>query len=203
MVATAPRVLLAVTVLAICLALGACATSSQPTSPTASSSGAPASEQLLPAGSHFDSPLYAYGIDLPDGWRPEPAGETWDGEYGSVGSDSPNVDQFFFQKGYVAWALAAPTDATLREFVDGENAADAELHECEPAPATTATTIGGEEALIEMKLCPTDSATVLGTAAAIHNGVGYFFYFIHPESLATSDDDQQVFQSLLDTVTFE
>jgi hypothetical protein len=208
MTVTGLRALRSVSAVAIALAVGACASPSQPTpSATASSSAvassAVASEQLLPRGSHFDSPLYAYAIELPDGWRPEPAGERWDGKYGSVGSDAPSSDQFFFQKGYSAWAFAAPTDATLRKLVEGANAADARLHECEAKPATVATSIGGEKALLGLKHCPTDSATVLGTAAAIHNGVGYFFYFIHPEVIAASDDDRQVFQSLLDTVVFE
>jgi hypothetical protein len=186
--------------------VGGCATNAATPSPTARqpslTPAVSASEQLFPAGSHFDSSLYGFSLDLPDGWRPDPATERWDGTYGTFGSDSLQADRFHFQKGYTVWAVAAPTTATLQQFVAGQDASDARRHECPRHPDGQPATIGSEDALLEMKHCPTDSAAVIGMAATIHRGVGYFFYFIHPVSVEASNDDQQVFQSLLDTVTF-
>jgi len=189
--------------LATAAVLAACGGPVDATPPVNGSSSAAASEQLFPPGSHFDSALYGYGIDLPDGWRTQPAEQRWDGAYGGFGSDTPSSDQFYFQKGYTAWAAAAPTEASLKELLDAENASDVEQHQCEADPPRTAITIGGEQALLEMKHCPTDSPSVLGTAAVIHDGSGYFFYFIHPETVAASDDDQQLFEGLLRTIAFE
>jgi len=186
--------------------IGGCATSAGTLSPTAlPSSETPtvsATEQLFPPGSHFESALYAFGIDLPDGWRPDPATEHWNGKYGSFGSDSVNADRFHFQKGFTVWVAAAPTDATLEQLVAGQDSSDARRHDCPRHPDEQTTTIGGEHAFLEMKHCPTDSGAVIGMAAAIHGGAGYFFYFIHPVFVDATDNDQQVFQSLLDTVTF-
>ena len=193
------------------MVLAACATTSGPASPSPTGQvSAPASptataaatEQLFPLGSHFTSEVYGYAIDLPDGWRPDPATQTWDGRYGSFGSDTPDSDRFHFQKGHTLWAVAAPTDATLEALLAGQEHSDATKHDCPRHPLRDDTQIGGEPALIELKHCPTESPTVVGTAATIHHGIGYFFYFIHPASIEASPDDRQVFQALLSTVTF-
>jgi hypothetical protein len=160
------------------------------------------SERLFPPGSHFNSALYGFSIDLPDGWRPDPATERWNGTFGTFGSDAASSDRFHFQGGYTAWVAAAPTGAGLDHWIAGQDASDARRHECPAHPTAEEFQIAGGEARIESKHCPTDSPTVIVMAATIHAGVGYFFYFIHPADIEASDTDQRVFEAMLSTVTF-
>jgi hypothetical protein len=160
-------------------------------------------EQLFPLGSHFVSPLYGYAMDVPDGWRPQAADHRWNGKPGTFGSGTATSDRYTFQRGYSMWAVGAPTEASLGDFMASQNRADARKHDCPPRPKAVATTIGGEDALLVFEHCPVDSTTVIGAAAVIHDGTGHFFYFIHPAYIDPSNDDRQVFQDILDTVVFQ
>lgn len=176
-------------------ACGGAATTPQPT--------APATEQLFPPASQFDSPLYGYSIALPDGWRPEPATEAWDGAPGSFGSDTANSDRFHFQRGLTVWAVAAQTEKSLAELTDDQMASDVELHDCAATPDTDEpTTLDGDPARLTAKHCPTDSPTEVATESVIHDGKAYVFYFIHPELIAPDPNDLDLFGNLLDGVTF-
>ena len=97
------------------------------------------------------------------------------------------------------WAAAAPTAKSLNDFVSDETEIDAVQHDCEnPPDMDEPFTLDDEPARLTAKNCPTDSETLIASAAVIKEGVGYFFYFRHVDPDPSSLD---VFQELLTGVT--
>jgi hypothetical protein len=170
--------------------------------PTPTQSRAPLlSASASASGSTFSSSVYQYSIDLPDGWRPVAATEAWDGTSGITNED-PWVDQFISQRGTLAWAFAAPTSKTLDELTADQIASGA-VRRCSKTPETDeGISVGQEPARFVVMHCPADSATLVAWADLVHDGDGYFFYFIYPESLAADPKPLDPFRTLLHGVQF-
>jgi len=82
-------------------------------------------------------------------------------------------------------------------------AADAATHPCPTTPEINEPiTVAGEPAVFTSKHCPAGSGTLVANMAVIHNRIGYFFYFQHPESVAADPNDLAVFKTLLSGVKF-
>ena len=67
------------------------------------------------------------------------------------------------------------------------------------------TTVGGEPARLLTKHCPADApdgGALIATAALLHAGDGYFFYFIYPVGLAPDPNAIDAFTSFLEGVEF-
>jgi hypothetical protein len=171
---------------------------------TASSTSTPAATALpLASESVFVSPLYGYSAALSEGWRPEPATEAWT-EADSFGSDSANSDKFYSTRGTTIWAVATATAKTLDQFVADQVATDAVENDCPTTLETDdATAVGGEPARLITKHCPAgaaDGGALIATAALLHGGDGYFFYFIYPVGLAADPNAIDAFTSFLEGV---
>ncbi len=172
----------------------------------ASSTPTPAASTLPSASpSVFVSPLYGYSVALPEAWRPEPATVAWT-EADSFGSDSANSDKFYSTRGTTIWAAATATAKTLDQFVDDQVAIDAVENDCPTTLETDdGTTVGGEPARLLTKHCPADApdgGALIATAALLHAGNGYFFYFIYPVGLAPDPNAIDAFTSFLEGVEF-
>jgi hypothetical protein len=137
--------------------------------------------------------VYAYSIALPAGWRPIPATQAWDGTTGITNED-PWVDQFISERGTIAWAFAAPTSKSLDDVTADQIASGAE-RECSTTPET-------DEETTVVTHCPADSETVVAWADLVHDGEGYFFYFIYPDSLAADPNPIDPFRDLLNGIEF-
>jgi hypothetical protein len=172
---------------------------------TASSTPTPAATTVPSASpSVFVSPLYGYSVALSEGWRPEPATEAWTGSGG--GSDAASSDRFYSTRGTTIWTVAAPTTKTVDELVTDQIAADAAGNGCPTTmDSDEETTVGGEPARLTTKHCPADAAdggALIATAALLHGGDGYFFYFIYPVGLAADPNAIDDFTSFLEGVEF-
>ncbi len=182
---------------AAALLLLAASCSSSATTPTQSTPSVAASA----SDSSFSSSVYAYSIALPAGWRPIPATEAWDGTTGITNED-PWVDQFISERGTIAWAFAAPTSKSLDDVTADQIASGAE-RECSTTPETDEeTTVGDAPARFVVTHCPADSETVVAWADLVHDGDGYFFYFIYPDSLAADPNPLDPFRELLSGIEF-
>jgi hypothetical protein len=97
------------------------------------------------------------------------------------------------------WAAAAPTTKDLNDFVSDQHESDANTYDCEDPPdIDEPITIDGEPARLIAKNCPIGNKTLIASAAVIKDGVGYFFFFRHPDPDSSSLD---VFRELLTGVT--
>lgn len=174
----------------------------QPTpQPTAAPTAPPTREPTAPP-SVFTSPLYHYSIALPAGWTAIAATVAWDGT-STPGHTDSIVDQFQSSTGTVAWTYAAPTTKSLAALSAARTAADAATHPCPTTPEINEPiTVAGEPAVFTSKHCPAGSGTLVANTAVIHNGIGYFFYFQHPESVTADPNDLAVFKTLLSGVEF-
>jgi hypothetical protein len=188
------RAFCASAVAAVVLLTASCGSSA---TPTPSATPGPSA-----SGSTFSSSVYAYSIALPAGWRPVPATEAWDGTT-AVSSEDPWVDQFISSRGTIVWAYAAPTSKSLADLTDEAVAASASERQCMANPQVDEPlTVGEEAARFIVTRCPADSQTVIAWATVIHAGDGYFFYFIHPESLAPDPNAVDAFRALLNGIAF-
>lgn len=176
--------------------LAACGTASPVSSPSlpASMSSSPGS------GSVFESPLYAYSVELAGVWRPEPATESWTGT-DSFGSDSANSDKFHSDRGTSTWVVAAATTKTLDELVADRLAIDAVENDCPPSAETDDDiTISGQPARLTTKHCPAgaaDGGALIAMATVLDQGQVYLFYFIYPVYLAADPNAIDPFISFL------
>ena len=179
------------------IVLTACGTASPTPTPGATT---------LPSASPsvFVSPLYGYSVALAEGWRPEPATEAWNGSGGA--SDAASSDKFHSDRGTTIWTIATPTTKTLDQLVADQIASDAAGNGCPTTMDTDdETTVGGEPARLTTKHCPADApdgGALIATAAVLHGGDGYFFYFIYPVYLAPDPNALDAFTSFLEGVEF-
>jgi hypothetical protein len=143
--------------------------------------------------STFTSSRYGYSIDLPAGWTGYPAFLAWDGT-SAPAYDQAVVDQLKSSTGTVAWVMSAPTTRTLPAYIAAQTAVDAVEHPCPTAAEIDqAITIDGEPARMLVKHC----GTLVVSAAVIHKGSGYFFYFQHLPEDTADPEDYEVFKTLL------
>lgn len=170
-------------------------------SPTAGVVASPApsrtAEPTAPP-STFTSSKYAYSIDLPAGWTGYPAFLPWDGT-SAPAYDQAVVDQLKSSTGTVAWVMSAPTTNTLPDYIAAQTAVDAVEHPCPTAAELDqAITIDGEPARMLVKHC----GTLVVSAAVIHKGSGYFFYFQHLPEDTADPEGYEIFKTLLAGVTW-
>jgi hypothetical protein len=163
----------------------------------ASPAPSPTTEPTAPP-STFTSSRYGYSIDLPAGWTGYPAFVSWDGT-SAPAYDQAAVDQLKSSTGTVAWVMSAPTTKTLPPYIAAQTAIDAVEHPCPTAAELDqAITIDGEPARMLVKHC----GTLVVSAAVIHKGSGYFFYFQHLPEDTADPESYEIFKTLLAGVTW-
>ena len=99
--------------------------------------------------------------------------------------------------------VRAPSSQSVDQLIDDRTEADADDHDCDPVPdSDELITIGGEPARLTVKNCPVESPTIIGTAAVIHAGTGYLFYFRHSELLTPNPNAVDKFTDFLAGISF-
>jgi hypothetical protein len=105
-----------------------------PTAPDRATTPAPASPVVTPSpeSSTFESPVYGYTIELPDGSEVTsvvPATSRWGGA-SEIGSTAPFVDQFHRNGQRLAFILSAPTGLDLDGYAKAIHAKAVREHGC-------------------------------------------------------------------------
>jgi hypothetical protein len=106
-----------------------------PATPAPTGTPAPASRVVTPspASGPFESAVYGYTIDLPDGsgvTSVVPANTRWGGAR-EIGSTAPFVDQFHRNGQRLAFILSAPTDLDLDAWAADVHARAVREHGCD------------------------------------------------------------------------
>ena len=155
----------------------------------------------------FTSRHYGYTEALPAGWRSvQQAAQRWNGQ-GSPGNGDAVVDLFLGPRGVQAWAVAAPTKASLaaytRTVILGSNAG----HQC---PAVTqpsrAITIGGVPARLLAFQCGPGSGFLVEIAVTVHHGTAFVFGSQNPFKFGSQNPrkaDRAAFRNFLDGIRLQ
>jgi hypothetical protein len=171
-------------------------------SPAATQSASTTPVTTAPA-EPFVSAHYGYTVTSTD-WTGTDATKAWDGA-GAPGDGSPTVDTLEGPEGVRAWAMAAPTEATLQEYVDEYRKANSKAHQCPMKPEKTEpTTIGGEPAILDETHCPTQVGAFSITATVIHDGTAStFFTYTTVQGSEAEAFTRNWFEGLLPLISFD
>ena len=183
----------------VMIAVLAGCSSSAPASPSATpTQSAPAAASTPAAARTFTSRHYSYTGALPAGWSSNvEATQQWNGQGAPSDQDSV-VDLFSGPGGVEAWAMAAPTKASLAAYTNATTQAAAATHPCPATPQTDqAITIGGESARLLTMQCPPGSGFLVEIATAIHDGTAYVFTSQNPTGSGNQSADRAAFRKFL------